>query len=220
MEGGLLTFVLLDRRIDAVPAHPSTYLRSTDKWGSGLVGVSGALILLIGLIPSPPPWMPIVLASLLALELIGVLLVLANASATLGLRPSHERRSFAEQLDFDLPHYLDLIAWLRTFPRERIDVLADYARQRLERLRARQPLLLGAVDKLGVLPLLGAIAIQFHNMTWPPHPNLGEAILVVALIIGYWSGLVSLTMRFRLELYDALLTQARVRHEEAARPNS
>lgn len=215
MEGDPLTFVRLDKRIDAVPAHPSTYLRSTDKWGFGLVAVSAMLMLLLGWIPSPPPWMSIVLVVLLTLELIGALLICANLGTTLGLHPSQERRAFAEQLDFDLPHYLDLIAWLRTFPRERIDILADYTRQRLERLRSRQPLLLGAVDKLGVLPLLGALVIQFHSMSWPPRPNLGETVLVIALVIGYWTGLVTLGLRFRLELYDMLLTQARVRRDEA-----
>lgn len=215
MEGDPLTFVRLDKRIDAVPAHPSTYLRSTDKWGFGLVAVSAMLMLLLGWIPSPPPWMSIVLVVLLTLELIGALLICANLGTTLGLHPPQERRAFAEQLDFDLPHYLDLIAWLRTFPRERIDILADYTRQRLERLRSRQPLLLGAVDKLGVLPLLGALVIQFHSMSWPPRPNLGETVLVIALVIGYWTGLVTLSVRFRLELYDMLLTQARVRRDEA-----
>jgi hypothetical protein len=220
MEDEPFSFVKLDQKIDAIPEHPSLRLDfgAKEKSGIGLIAIPAILILLLRWIPSPPAWMPIVFVVLLALEIIGLLLLCAATAEKLDLRPSRERRSFAEQLDFDLPHYLDLITWLRTFPRERIDILADYTRQRLERLRARQPLLLGAVDKLGALPLLGALALQFHNMSWPPRPNLGEAVLVIALVIGYWAGLVSLGMRFRLELYDMLLTQARVRHDDAGAP--
>lgn len=224
MEDESFSFVKLDQKIDAIPAHPSTRpdFGLKEQWGVGLIAIPATLILLLKWIPSLPDWMPIVFVVLLALEIIGLLLLCAATVEKLDLRPSKERRAFAEQLDFDLPHYLDLIAWLRTFPRERIDILADYTRQRLERLRSRQPLLLGAVDKLGVLPLLGALAIQFHGMSWPPRPNLGETVLVVALVIGYWAGLVTLSLRFRLELYDMLLTQARVRRDEAgvAKPMS
>ena len=217
MEDESFSFAKLDQKIDAIPAHPSTRLDFglKERWGVGLIAIPAILVFALGWIPSPPTWIPIVFVVLLVLEIIGLLLVCAAAVEKLDLRPSSERRAFAEQLDFDLPHYLDLIAWLRTFPRERIDILADYTRQRLERLRSRQPLLLGAVDKLGVLPLLGALVIQFHSMSWPPRPNLGETVLVIALVIGYWTGLITLGLRFRLELYDMLLTQARVRRDEA-----
>jgi len=222
MEDETFSFVRLEQKIDAIPAHPSTRLDFglKERWGFGMIAVPVILILLLKWIPSPPAWMPIVVVVLFVFEIIGFLLLCAVTVEKLDLRPSSERHSFAEQLDFDLPHYLDLIAWLRTFPRERIDVLADYTRQRLERFRARQPLLLGAVDKLGALPLLGALAIQFHNMTWPPRPNLGEALIVVVLVIGYWSGLVSLSTRFRLELYDMLLTQARTGRGDAGAAKS
>lgn len=210
MESPTLTFTALDQRIEALPQHPS-YGGSPStraRWGNGIAMTAGLLALILGkTLPSSPALLAVVSGLFIVEVAAFVIAGTANLSG-INLRPSGERREFADVLDFDLPHHLELVTWLRSFPREYVARMSSFASHRLDRFRSKLPLLTGGVDKLGVLPIAAALFIQFRDMQWPPRLGWPEVLLVGALMWMYWMSLLQVGSRIRLELYDALLKQA------------
>lgn len=119
-----------------------------------------------------------------------------------------ERREFAEQLDFDLYHYQQVIAWLGSFPKERLQAMAQYASQRHDSLKDKHPLISGGLEKLGALPVAAVLYLQFKDLHWPPQPTWPEFFLGVAIVGLCWDSLLLVSVRFRTQLFTLLLTQA------------
>jgi hypothetical protein len=159
------------------------------------------------LLPSSVP-MLIFISALVVIEIV------ALAIATFLNRPwkingiGAERREYAEQLDFDMPHHVELVVGLRKFPNAQLSAMADYAAHRHERLRDKLPLMTGSFEKLGILPVAVALYLQFKDMHWPPQPSWMEIILGFMLVYGYWTSLLLVGLRFRMQLYEILLRQA------------
>lgn len=118
----------------------------------------------------------------------------------------------AEMLDRDLPHYQAMVTWIVQYPREQRQAMATFVGFRLERFRSKLPLLIGSMESLGVLPLLGALFLQFKDMHWPPHPSWPEVLLISGLMLFYWLSVLQISVRWRLELYDALLKKSLAGH--------
>ncbi|BFI96495.1 MAG: hypothetical protein RSP_20050 [Rhodanobacter sp.] len=213
METSALTFVSLNERIEALPAPPSQRVRSSRKqrWGIALFATAGSLALIVAKVHSARPWLIFVLPVLLAVELVGFTLMLIAALPDLiefKLGFAAQRREFAESLDFDMPHHEATIAWLSTYPRERLETMRDFAAYRIERFRSKLPLATGGIEKLGMLPVLAALVVQFKDADWPPHPSGLRIVLFAVLMLSYWLCMALLSLRFRLELYGALLGKA------------
>ncbi|HKR75612.1 MAG TPA: hypothetical protein VJR95_03050 [Rhodanobacter sp.] len=207
MEPQQLTFSALEKRIEEIPQHPSYRISPNHRvrWGNGIGMVAGLLGLVIGKMLPASPTTLVAVIMLLVIEIAAFVVAWTADLPTLNLSPPSERREYAEVLDYDMPHHLDLIEWLRTFPRERLEVMSAFASHRLDRFRSKLPLLTGGVEKLGFLPLAAALFLQFKDMHWPLHPNWLEIVLIGALMSIYWLSMLQLSLRFRLELYDALL---------------
>lgn len=210
MESSPLTFAALEKRIEDLPEHPSYRMvpHRRARWGHGMVAVTGLLALILGKALPTNRWTLAMLVVLLVIELAGVILVCTAQLPGMKWTPSSERREFAEILDFDMPHHEELIEWLRSFPRKRLQTMSDFASLRVERLRSRLPLLTGGLDKLGFLPVLAALVVQFKDMRWPPQPSWTEICLFGVLMGFYWLSMLQVGVRFRLELYDMLLKKA------------
>lgn len=210
MEVSTLTFVSLDERIEALPEHPS-YSVMPDRRariGYAAVAVAGTLALALGKLQIANIWLALAIMALVAIEIGGLVLVVTSQLPSLKLTFSNQRREYAETLDFDMPHHQSVIAWLRLFPRERLEAMRDFAGHRIDRFRSKLPLLTGGIDKLGALPVLAALVIQFKDMHWPPHPGWMQVILFGGLMFFYWLCMLVVGQRFRLELYDLLLKTA------------
>ena len=119
-----------------------------------------------------------------------------------------ERRDSAERLDFELPGHLELLEWLRTFPVEQRKTLCEFVSHRHERMKDKLPMLTGSIEKLGALPIVIALYLQFKNAHWPPHASWLEIFLIFALISGYWVSVMQIGVRLRLQLYETLLRKA------------
>jgi hypothetical protein len=210
MESSTLTFAALDKRIEEQPEHPSYQIAPNRRaiWGNGIGFVSAMLALTISKTLPDNRWALATIIVLLVIELTAFILAWTAQLPGLNLRPSKERREFAEILDFDMPHHEELIAWLKSFPRERLQAMSDFASLRVDRLRSKLPILTGGLDKLGALPILAALIIQFKDMHWPPQPSWTELFLFVVLMLVYWLSMLQVGLRFRLELYDVLLKKA------------
>jgi hypothetical protein len=109
---------------------------------------------------------------------------------------------------FDLPHHLALVEWLRTFPLDQRETLSKFISYRHERMKERLPMLTGSIEKLGILPIVIALYLQFKDMHWPPHPSWVEIFLIFVLVFGYWLSLTQISVRLRLQLYETLIGKA------------
>lgn len=210
METSALTFVALDEHIDALPEHPSYQIKPKRrvKWGYVLAATTGTLALVLAKVLPPKWWVVILLYTLLAIEIIGLILAISGDFDSFKLTPARQRREFAEMLDFDMPNHEELIEWLRAFPHGRLEAMSDFVELRIERFRSKLPLLTGSMDKLGALPVLVALVIQFKGMRWPPSLNWLEIVFFGVLMFLYWLCMLSVSQRLRLELYGALLKKA------------
>ena len=212
MEPQRLTFGALEQRIEAIPDHPSYRMTSSRRarWGNGigmLAGLSG--LILSKVLPASPAAL-IAAIGLLAIEIAAFVIAWAGDLLVFNLRPSRERLEYAETLDHDLPHHLELVEWMRGFPRERLQTMSAFATHRLDRFRSKLPLLTGNMEKLGFLPLATALFLQFKDMRWPMHLSWPEIFLIGVLMFVYWLSMLQVGVRLRLELYDALLKSALV----------
>lgn len=210
MESHGLTFAALEKRIEELPEHPSNQVSPSRRarWGNGIGTAAGLLGLIIGKTMPGNHAVLVATVVLLVVEVAAFVVALTAELPSLNLRPSRERREFAEVLDFDPPHHGELIGWLQGFPRERLETMSAFASHRLDRFRSKLPLLTGGIDKLGMLPIAIALFIQFKDMQWPPHPSWLEVFLFALLMLVYWLSMLQLSLRFRLELYDTLLQKA------------
>jgi hypothetical protein len=222
MDSATLTFSALNERIDALTEHESLSIAPTrqQRWGYIIGFGAGFLGLIVGkVLPSTMPTV-IFTAAMLVIEIV------ALAFALIPRRPWHfpsfasERREFAEQLDFDKRQYDGLIAWLSSFPKERLEAMAEYASKRHEQLKDKYPLVSGGLEKLGALPVVAALYLQFKDLHWPPHPTWPELILGLALVSLYWATLLITSVRFRTQLFYVVLTQAAKSSSAGDQPNS
>ena len=206
-----LTFAALDARIEALPAYPSdqTILSKKAKWGWGL-GVAGALFALLSvkLLPGHAVYTVVLAAGGVIVEIFGVVLAVVSQIPRRWPTFASERRDFAEQLDFDLPGHLALLEWLRTYPLDQRTTLCEFASHRHERMKNKLPMLTGSIEKLGALPIVIALYLQFKDAHWPPHPSWLEIFLIFALVSGYWVSMMMISVRLRLQLYETLLRKA------------
>ncbi|MEW9623573.1 hypothetical protein [Rhodanobacter geophilus] len=210
MESSTLTFAALDKRIEDLPLHPSYQFTPSRRagWGSSIGFASALLALIIGKTLPNNRWALAAAIVLVVIELSAFFVAWTAQQPGFNMKPSSERREFAEILDFDMPHHEELIGWLRNFPRERLQAMSDFTGFRVERLRSKLPLLTGGLDRLGILPILVALFIQFKDMHWPPQVSWPEVFLFVLLMGVYWLSLLQVGVRFRVELYDMLLKKA------------
>jgi hypothetical protein len=211
MESPKLTFAALDARIEAMPEHPSASTVMPKKarrcFAIGFFATAAGLIA-AKIMPSDHPSTVIVTLACLIVEVIGLGLGAASLLPRTWPTFTSERREAAEELDFHLPHHHELINWMRSHPRDQLETLSTYIDYRQQRMRERLPMLTGGIEKLGALPILVALYIQFKDAHWPPHPSWLEIFLIFALAFGYWVSLLQISVRFRLQTYDMLLKKA------------
>jgi hypothetical protein len=206
-ESPKLTFAALNARIDALPEFPEDSPVFPKKTKQGFAfATAGALFSLLCVKLLPSTIYTAILGSLgMAVELVGVVVAILPMVPRKWPTFAHERHSFAEQLDFDLPHHMALVDWLRTFPFEQRKVLGEFVVYRHARMKERLPMLTGSIEKLGLLPIIIALYLQFKDMRWPPHPSWVEIFLIFTLVLGYWLSVLQISVRLRLQLYETLI---------------
>jgi hypothetical protein len=209
MDKANLTFAVLNERIDALPEHESLAVAPTRRQRLGLIIAFGAGFLCVLAVKVLPASFPLAIFSfaMLAIEIVALVMAVPRRPWVL---PSFAagRREFADLMDFDLHEYEKLITWLRGFPKDRLDAMARFATHRNERLRERYPLVFGGIEKLGTLPVVTALFLQFKDLQWPPHMTWIEFILGTALVGLYWAGLAFTSVRYRAQLFEMLLKRA------------
>lgn len=211
MESPKLTFAALNARIDALPEFPgdAAIFPKKAKWGLA-AAAAGALfaLLCVKLFPNNAIYTTSLGSLGVVVEFVGVVVAAASQIPKKWPTFANERRDFAERLDFDLPPHLELVDWLRSFPLDQRERLSDFVSYRHARMKERLPMLTGSIERLGALPIVIALYLQFKDMQWPPHPGWMEVFLIFALVLGYWLSVLQISVRLRLQLYETLLSKA------------
>lgn len=125
----------------------------------------------------------------------------------------HSRRTYAQELDHDYVLYREYVAALRKFPEKEREARLRYVRDRRQVMTQRMGLFLGGLEKLGVLPLLVALYIQFKDWEWGDwnaltQINAVQGLLIWALFLCYAAGWHLISLRSRIDAYELLLAEA------------
>lgn len=164
---------------------------------------TGALILQIGIV----------------LQWLCIAAALVNIGWRAWLAYRHQHEAFARDLDHQMVSYNAIVNTVSRYPQLAIRTHLRYVQVRKSRLIYRAGLFSGGFDKLGVLPLLLAMYLQFKDWTfgnWKAvldHMHwLGVALLPFLLatyLVSWWAA----RAKGRLDLYEMLLAEASVREE-------
>jgi hypothetical protein len=210
-ESTELTFAALDACIESLPVfrEDSAIFPKKAKWGFAVAAIGALFALLcVKLLPSNATYTAVLGSLGVVVEFAGVVIAAISQIPKKWPTFASERRNFAEQLDFDLPHHLALVEWLRIFPLDQREKLRDFVSYRHARMKEKLPILTGSIEKLGALPIVIALYLQFKDMRWPPHPSAVEVFLIFALVLGHWLSMLQISVRLRLQLYETLLKKA------------
>ncbi|MBG9791013.1 hypothetical protein ABD76_00045 [Paenibacillus dendritiformis] len=115
------------------------------------------------------------------------------------------RRKFAVELDQYFADREEVLVWLGSVPGAVREARLSYVEARLDSLRSRYALVFGAVDKLGLLPVLVGVFVQIRATGSLSLPSMIFGILIVVL---YAMSLWITQYRLQLEAYGRLIRAA------------
>lgn len=208
-----LSYTELERRIRALPDGPAGML-NTPSWLL-IPNVIGTLGMVLGLLPSllilfvvPKTWMVYVAKTGVVLAYAGYAPGILWALYAVAVSMLSWRTDQVAQLDHDLQKIRSLHKWLRSHSLSVISEHLRYVQMAQARMTAKLGFLAGSLDKLGVLPLIVALAIQFKVYAdWESVPQW-QVFLGLVAGITYLIAFVGSLMRLRLQLYEAVLAEA------------
>jgi|GEM_PF-948946 len=169
--------------------------------------ILGALAATIAAIYLPSKAAGAIVLSGLLLEILSALFILGTTVRKELPAIRHRRRIFASDLDSDSRGFRQIVAWLKTHPEAELEEKLLFTRKRLEPLNKRFGLLFGSIDRLGFLPILVALYLQFKDtkLTWPPDVNVWSGLLGLSIFVVYIIGLWAISLRLQLEGYIRFL---------------
>lgn len=212
-ERPALTFAWLDAQIEALPEGPAAAL-DMPGWLRHLA-VLGVVGVVLGLLPSllvqwwpPAMWMLACARVGLALVVVGFVPVIVRSLWVLTQQFRHHRRELVVQFDFDMATLCALARRLSVYPRETLERQRRCAAIGQERLASRLVMLLGGIERLGLLPLLLSLFVLLRN--WRDLLALPGwlALLGILAAILWLIGWAAAEFRRRLHLYEFLLQEA------------
>lgn len=220
LQAEVLAFERMDEMIDAYAAATKGSSPGRIERGALLVGVAGAIFALVASSLSPrhlSVWWGVS----------GVLVELTGFAVFLGLFLKRDwrnfrnsKRDYAMELDRDFDRYMEYVNQLRSYPRGQRDHLLRYIQARRKVMHCRMGLVTGGMERLGVIPLLGALYLQFKDWRLGDWAALGEVtfvqgVLAVALLVIYVASWQLISLYGRTEAYELLLIEAAAQEEEA-----
>jgi len=172
-------------------------------------------------------WIPLLLAiqflkSRAAVFVLGVCTVLLLIALAIGVvyfvrrewRTFYRRHDkLSRELDHDYDQWRELVVAMRSFPRAELARRLRYLSARKSSLAYRMGLFTGSVQRLGILPLLAILYLQFKDWRFGDWQALGQVhmvgglllwMLFLAYLISWW--LVGLGTRW--DAYEVLLIEA------------
>lgn len=221
-QAPVLVFERMDEMIDAYAAAAKGSLPGRVERYAFVIGVVGTVLALFTSALSPQylsVWWGVG----------GVVVELAGFTVFLALFLKREWRSFrnskrdyAIELDRDFGKYMGYVRQLRDYPRNQRDRLLRYIQARRKVMHSRMGLVTGGMERLGVIPLLAALYLQFKDWRLGDWAALGEVtfvqgLLAVSLLVIYVASWGLILLYSRTEAYELLLIEAAAQEDEAGR---
>ncbi|WP_057656930.1 hypothetical protein [Pseudoxanthomonas dokdonensis] len=216
MDAGLrpeLTFALLDEKIEALAEGPVAALNSP-RWMRrlallGVVGVAVAFLpsLLLKWL-APQMWMLWVARAGLVMTIAGFVPGIFRSLVVTAREARHHRRGFVLQFDHDVAQFRALALWLSSYPRDVLASSLRYARMGHDRLQSRLGMMVGGIERLGLLPVLVSLFVLLRNWKDLLAVPSWLAMLGVMAAVLWLIGWVAAEFSRRLHLYAFLLEEA------------
>lgn len=123
------------------------------------------------------------------------------------------KRHFARGLDMDFDQYRHCVAELRQSPRAELEARLRYIRGRASAMQHGLGLFTGGIERLGILPVLGVLYLQFRDWRWGDwerlvEVNLIQGMLIYALLLVYVTGWYLAGLYRRVQTYELLYAEA------------
>ncbi len=178
-----------------------------------LIGIAGAgAAMLLGTVL--PGKAGLIAASLgVLVEVIGLL-----TSAFLQLTRDwrhfrHARTQHAEEIELGYLEYQSLVQQLRAFPLAQRQSRLRYIRYRQATMHERLGLFTGGMERLGIVPLLVALYLQFKDWQWGDWSSIGsvnfvQGMLAFMLMVAYACFWYLIHLRVRVQAYEQLLSES------------
>lgn len=217
-EARRLSFAELEARVSAIPDGPSDRLNHP-RWAVLAAGVSMAGVV-AGLLPlvliqwlEPAMWMVRLARAGMWIAIAGSVPFFARTLWVLTLEFVGWKKALVGQSDHDLAAFNELRDWLITFPTNQLEDHHRFAELASRRITAKLALVVGSVERLGMLPVLVALYFLVRDAGDLSLETLGEtpawqALLGLGLVATYAIGVQATRMRLRLELYELMLANA------------
>lgn len=194
MPESVLTFPDFQSKLTALfPDAPDSTPSRLERYSLSIALGGASIALLANALAAKTLLGAILLLSGLSAELlfgaIGVYLSVKRTSKELGFSDTAGAADF--ETDFD--GYVEIVAWLRTFSSEQLKSRLAFISNRSEGWQRAASFIWGGVEKLGVLPIIVAIYLQFKDasLTWPPDvPAVGTVVAIIAIAfytLGFWA---------------------------------
>lgn len=197
-------FQQLEKRL-VVLSPPVQLGIKRDRWLIGTVCLGLALAFLPWkrvMAPDVAVWLTL---SGTVLQLVGAVLIAWRQVRDVVPDFVDSKQKFAAEMDEHFAQREEILAWLRSMPATTRQAKLAYVEARLDSLRSRYPLVFGAVDRLGVLPVLVGVFIQYQALKSVSGPGMLLGLAIVAL---YMMALWMVRFRIQLENYVRLLRSA------------
>ena len=220
MDATPLSFALLDEKVSRY-VEATTSDERAGKWErwSMVAGFAsgGAGFLLTKIVTGRQALVLLSIALVMELIGLGVWLVLSMRREWRDFKMPHAQ--YARELDESYTSYRELACELNLFPQVELQRLLRYLKARRNSLAYGTGLLSGNVERLGLLPVLAMLYVQFKDWTFGDWTSLWSGVHLVggsllwALVLVYLGSWWLVRLRMRLDVYQAFLEEAL---EEAA----
>lgn len=212
LKPAMVTFDDLSERVDDyIQRTGESRPGRVERWSFATVFFSAGLGILFGQLVVDVTGL-VVACGALVIECVAVVtyLVLMIRRQWKGFRHAH--RSFAKGLDHDYVIFHECVSWLSQFPDAEIGRKLRYVRDRRQMMSHRLGLFTGGLERLGILPLIVVLYLQFKDWTFGDwgalsHVNLLGGLLLWALLLAYGVAWFLVRLRTRLDAYEALLAE-------------
>jgi hypothetical protein len=186
-------FTALEERL--ARAEPKdTFKLGRDRWVIVVV-LAGVAMTLPSIFGAKDDWIAWLTVAGMVLELCGVGVLAYRQIRDTAPEFVDAKRKFAIELDNQFLEYQRLLDWLRSLPLPERNRRLAYIESRLESMSLRYPIVFGAVDKLGFLPLLAGIFVQVQAVK-----TVSAMTGLLALFILALYGMALWMTRFRLQM--------------------
>lgn len=144
------------------------------------------------------------------IEIAGVIVYAVSGFARIKRGITFDDRSGADDLDRDYLGYEQIVSWLRQFPRDVLESRLVFTSNRMDSWQRGTSLVMGGVEKLGVLPVIVALYLQFKDTSqlWPPDITVTGGFFALLIIGIYVIGMWAVSRRLQVARFERLLNMA------------